>query len=33
MANLEIKKKDLQAKIGALFDEARQKGVEPGQLR
>lgn len=33
MANLEIKKKDLEAKIGALFDEARQKGVEPGQLR
>jgi len=33
MANIEIKKKDLQAKIDALLDEARQKGVEPGQLR
>ena|ERR1700675_647457 len=33
MANLEIKKKDLEAKINALLDEARQKGVEPGQLR
>jgi hypothetical protein len=33
MANLEIKKKDLQAKIDTLLDEARQKGVEPGQLR
>ncbi len=31
--NLEAKKKDLQAKIDALLDEARKKGVEPGQLR
>lgn len=31
--NLEGKKKDLQAKIDALLDEARKKGVEPGQLR
>jgi hypothetical protein len=31
--NLEAKKKDLQAKIDNLLDEARKKGVEPGQLR
>jgi hypothetical protein len=31
--NLEAKKKELQAKIDALLDEARKKGVEPGQLR
>jgi hypothetical protein len=31
--SLENKKKDLQAKIDALLDEARKKGVEPGQLR
>ena len=31
--NLEEKKRDLQAKIDALLDEARKKGVEPGQLR
>jgi hypothetical protein len=31
--NLEEKKKQTQAKIDALFDEARKKGVEPGQLR
>lgn len=30
---LEEKKRDLQAKIDALLDEARKKGVEPGQLR
>jgi hypothetical protein len=30
---LEDKKKDLQAQIDALLDEARKKGVEPGQLR
>ena len=30
---LEAKKKDLQTKIDALLDEARKKGVEPGQLR
>lgn len=31
--SLEDKKKDLQAKYDALLDEARKKGVEPGQLR
>jgi hypothetical protein len=31
--SLENKKKDLQAKIDARLDEARKKGVEPGQLR
>ncbi len=31
--SLENKKKDLQAKIDALLDEARKRGVEPGQLR
>ena len=30
---LQDKKKDLQSKIEALLDEARKKGVEPGQLR
>jgi hypothetical protein len=30
---LEDKKKDLQAKIDVLLDEARKKGIEPGQLR
>jgi hypothetical protein len=30
---LQEKKKDLQAKSDALLDEARKKGVEPGQLR
>ena len=30
---LEAKKKDIQGKIDALLDEARKKGVEPGQLR
>lgn len=30
---LEEKKRDLQGKIDALLDEARKKGVEPGQLR
>ena len=30
---LEEKKKNLQAKIDALLDEARKKGVEPGDLR
>ena len=29
---LRDKKKDLQAKLDALYDEARKKGVEPGQL-
>jgi hypothetical protein len=33
MTNLQIKKKDLQSKIDVLLDEARKKGVEPGQLR
>ncbi|HUE57396.1 MAG TPA: hypothetical protein VMO76_16285 [Candidatus Udaeobacter sp.] len=31
--SLEGKKKELQAKIDALLDETRKKGVEPGQLR
>ena len=30
---LQEKKKDLQAQIDALLDEARKKGIEPGQLR
>jgi chaperonin cofactor prefoldin len=30
---LQEQKKDLQSKIDALLDEARKKGVEPGQLR
>ena len=29
---LQNKKKDLQAKLDALYDEARKKGVEPGEL-
>jgi chaperonin cofactor prefoldin len=29
---LQDKKKDLQAKVDALYDEARKKGVEPGEL-
>jgi len=33
MRSLRNKKKDLQSKIDALLDEARKKGVEPGQLR
>ena len=33
MTNLQTKKKDLQSKIDILLDEARKKGVEPGQLR
>lgn len=33
ITNLEAKKKDIQAKIDDLLDEARKKGVEPGQLR
>jgi chaperonin cofactor prefoldin len=33
MRALQNKKKDLQSKIDALLDEARKKGVEPGQLR
>jgi chaperonin cofactor prefoldin len=30
---LQEKRKDLQSKVDALLDEARKKGVEPGQLR
>jgi hypothetical protein len=30
---LQNKKKDLQSKVDALLDEARKKGVEPGDLR
>lgn len=33
MRALQDQKKDLQSKIDALFDEARKKGVEPGELR
>jgi hypothetical protein len=33
IASLEAKKKKLQVKIDDLLDEARKKGVEPGQLR
>jgi hypothetical protein len=33
MAALQQKKKKLEAQIDALVDEARKKGIEPGQLR
>jgi glycerol-3-phosphate dehydrogenase len=33
VTTLQTKKLDLQSKIDALLDEARKKGVEPGQLR
>lgn len=33
ITNLEAKQKQLQGKIDALLDEARKKGVEPGDLR
>jgi hypothetical protein len=33
IATLQTKKLDLQSKIDALLDEARKKGLEPGQLR
>jgi hypothetical protein len=33
ISSLRTKKLDLQSKIDALLDEARKKGVEPGQLR
>jgi len=33
ITNLQGKKLDFQSKIDALLDEARKKGVEPGQLR
>jgi hypothetical protein len=33
ITSLEAKKQELQEKIGALLDEARKKGVQPGDLR
>jgi hypothetical protein len=33
ITNLEAKKKEMQGKIDDLLDEARKKGVQPGQLR
>jgi hypothetical protein len=33
ISSLEAKKKDLEDKIDALLDEARKKGVQPGDLR
>ncbi len=33
ISSLEKKKKQLQDKIDALFDEARKKGAQPGDLR
>jgi|SRR5579862_7444701 len=33
ITGLQAKKKELQGKIDALLDEARKKGVEPGDLR
>jgi hypothetical protein len=33
ITRLEAKKQELQEKIGALLDEARKKGVQPGDLR
>ena len=33
MRALHDQRKDLQAKMDALLDEARKKGVEPGELR
>jgi hypothetical protein len=33
ISNLQAKKKDLQTKIDALLDEARKKGIQPGDLR
>lgn len=33
ITSLEAKKQQLQEKIGALLDEARKKGVQPGDLR
>ena len=33
MTVLQEKKKKLEAQIDALFDEARKKGIDPGQLR
>jgi hypothetical protein len=31
--NFEVKKKELQAQIDAVFEVARKRGIEPGQLR
>jgi hypothetical protein len=33
ITSLQDKKKQLEVKIGALLDEARKKGVQPGDLR
>jgi hypothetical protein len=33
ITSLQDKKKQMEAKIDALLDEARKKGVEPGDLR
>jgi len=33
IAQLQDKKKDLETQIGDLVDEARKKGIDPGQLR
>jgi len=33
LVQLQEKKKQLQAQIGDLYDEARKKGIDPGQLR
>lgn len=33
IAELEDKKKKLEGQIGDLYDEARKKGIDPGQLR
>jgi hypothetical protein len=33
MVQLENQKKQLEAQIGELYDEARKKGIDPGQLR
>jgi hypothetical protein len=33
ITSLQDKKKQLQSKIDALLDEARKKGVQPGDLR
>lgn len=33
MAQLEDKKKQLEDQIGDLYDEARKRGIDPGQLR
>jgi hypothetical protein len=33
IVQLQAKKKDLTAQIGDLIDEARKKGIDPGQLR